>query len=445
MYRIATQFVSWCRGARLNPDRLEPAAARHTLLLHMLDRFAPALASAAHIDHVVAISDRFIRQVFGIHTLLLVPSAAGRLALQSARNAGIDLDLAQWSFDNSRAAGFGTDFSPGSDFLYVPLRAAPPSEGVIALDPRQCPWSATSEGRQALDTFGALIAIALERNRYADISQKALTRVEAERLRNSLLAAMSHDLRTPLTIMSGLAESLCLSPTALSPAQMESATAIYTEAKRMSSLVDNLLQMIGIEGAVELDLQWQSLEEVIGSALKGARRMLQGRPVRVEIAPEMPLLRFDAILIERVLINLFENIGKYTPAGSDVTISAQVCSDRTVVSVMDEGPGFPPGSEDTMFERFIRGARDSSRPGVGLGLAICRSIINAQNGEIKASNRSNGGARVTFSLPRNAAPDAPDGARSAGRIRQTRLRSALRRPNASGIEVNTVSANACTK
>jgi two-component system sensor histidine kinase KdpD len=413
VYRIARQCFGWCRSARY---RLKPAAARRAPLSHYaLHYFALALADTARIDQVVAVSDRFAPQLFGSHANVLVPNAEHRLVLsQSAENGGVDLLVAQWSFDKSRVAGFGTDFSPDSDLLYVPLRAQRRSEGVIAIDSRFCAWSATPDTRRSLDTFGAIIAIALQRNRCTEISQEAVTRMESERLRNCLLAAMSHDLRTPLTILSGLAESLCSLPTALSSVQIESATAIQMETKRISSLVDNLLQMTRIENQVELDLQWQSLEEVIGSALKGAQRMLYGRPVRVEIAPDMPLLRFDAILVESVLVNLLENIGKYTPAGTGVTISAQLRPDHTVVSVMDEGPGFQPGREDTMFEKFIRGVRDSSRPGLGLGLAICRAIINAQNGEISASNGPNGGARVTFSLPRNAAPLVFEGARSGG-------------------------------
>jgi two-component system sensor histidine kinase KdpD len=397
------QCLGWCRSSRYRP---KPTAVGHPPLTHhALHHFALALADTAQMDQVVAVSDRFIPQLFGIHANVLVPNAEHQLALpQSAKNGGVDLRVAQWSFDNSRAAGFGTDFSPGSDLLYVPLRAQRRSEGVIAINSRISALSATPDARRSLETFGAIIAIALQRNRYTEVSQSALTRMESERLRNCLLAAMSHDLRTPLTIMSGLAQSLCLLPTAPSSVQMESARAIQAETKRMSSLVDNLLQMTRVESEVELDLQWQSLEEIIGSALQGAQRMLHGRPVRVEIAPEIPLLRFDPILIERVLINLFENIGKYTPAGTGVTISAQLRPDHCLVSVMDEGPGFPPGREDTMFEKFIRGVRDSSRPGLGLGLAICRAIINAQDGEIRASNRPNGGARVSFSLPRNAAP-----------------------------------------
>ena len=168
----------------------------------------------------------------------------------------------------------------------------------------------------------------------------------------------------------------------------------------MSTMVGNLLDMARIEsGEVKLNLQWQPLEEVVGAALEAARGMLQRHTVVVRLPRDLPLVKFDAVLIERVLVNLLENVSKYTPPGSTVTLSAQVIADRLSVSVADDGPGLPAGREEAVFEKFTRGERESATPGVGLGLAICRAIVESHQGEISAARRPGGGAIFTFTLP----------------------------------------------
>jgi two-component system sensor histidine kinase KdpD len=326
----------------------------------------------------------------------------------------IDIAIAQWAFDKGQPAGFGTDTLPGSDVLYVPLRAPTHARGVLAVKAHNRRLLRIPEQRQLLDTFAALIAIALERVHYVEVAQSALVRMESERLRNSLLAALSHDLRTPLTVLVGLAESLALTKPPLSLPQLETAEAIQTEARRMSTLVSNLLDMARIEsGEVKLNLQWQPLEEVVGSALNAARAMLKQHRVDVQIPRNLPLVRFDALLIERVLVNLLENASKYTPPGSTVTLAAEVIGDRLSVSVMDDGPGLPVGQQEAVFQKFTRGERESATPGVGLGLAICRAIVESHQGKIVAADRPGGGARFTFTLPLGNPPDAAVEAESA--------------------------------
>jgi two-component system sensor histidine kinase KdpD len=278
---------------------------------------------------------------------------------------------------------------------------------VLAVKPTHRRLLRIPEQRQLLDTFAALIAIALERVHYVGVAQDALVNMESERLRNSLLAALSHDLRTPLTVLVGLAESLSLTKPPLSAAQSETADAIRDEARRMSTLVGNLLEMARIEsGEVKLNLQWQPLEEVVGAALESSRTMLQHHKVEVRVPRDLPLVRFDALLLERVLVNLLENASKYTPPGSTVTLSAEVQGGQLRVSVSDDGPGLPRGREEAVFQKFTRGERESATPGVGLGLAICRAIVEAHQGKIVGLNRPSGGAIFTFTLPLGNPPVA---------------------------------------
>jgi two-component system sensor histidine kinase KdpD len=373
-----------------------------------LYEIARDLSGAVQVEQVVKISDESIQRTFRASAALLLPDAGGRLVVKTpstnakhpAAALAVEIGTAQWAFDRGQPAGFGTDTLPGSEVLYIPLRAPTKARGVLAVKAHNRRLLRIPEQRQLLDTFAALIAIALERVHYVGVAQDALLKMESERLRNSLLAALSHDLRTPLTVLVGLAESLALTAPGLTAAQLETAEAIQDEARRMSTLVSNLLDMARIEsGEVTLNLQWHPLEEVVGASLNDARSMLQRHKVEVRIPPDLPLVKIDAVLIERVLVNLLENVSKYTPPGSTVTLSAEVIGDRLSVSVSDNGPGLPAGREEAVFQKFTRGEREPATPGVGLGLSICRAIIESHQGKIVAAQRPGGGATFTFTLP----------------------------------------------
>jgi two-component system sensor histidine kinase KdpD len=249
---------------------------------------------------------------------------------------------------------------------------------------------------------------------YVDVAQQTLVRMESERLRNSLLSALSHDLRTPLTAMVGLAESLELMKPALSGGQLETARAIFAGARRMNALVNNLLDMARIQsGEVRLNLQWQPFEEVVGSALQAVRPALGERHVEVTLPGDLPLVEFDATLIERVLFNLFENACKYAPDGSLIELRAQVSGESLLVTLRDHGQGLPHGQEESIFEKFTRGSRESATPGVGLGLAISRAIVEAHRGRIWAENALEGGAQFSFALPLGTPPEMSPAGESA--------------------------------
>jgi two-component system sensor histidine kinase KdpD len=291
---------------------------------------------------------------------------------------------------------------------YLPLKAPMRTRGVLAVLPREQPWLPSPEQERLLETCATLVAIAVERVHYIEVAQEALVQMESERLRNGLLAALSHDLRTPLTALVGLADSLSLGG-ALPPAQAELAQAIRGEAMRTSALVHNLLDMARLQsGQVTLKKEWQPLEEVVGAALQARASVLAQHRVRVDLPADLPLLEFDAVLMERVFCNLIENAAKYTPPGSLIEIGARREAERVLVSVSDNGPGLPPGKEAGLFEKFTRGQDESAIPGVGLGLAIVRAIVDAHKGKVWAENRSDGpGARFVFTLPLGQPPALP--------------------------------------
>jgi two-component system sensor histidine kinase KdpD len=368
---------------------------------------------------VLRISDRHIESTFHAKATILLPGFDEKLRVPGIETDAvapkIDLAVAQWVFDNGKPAGFATDTLPGTPVHYAPLPSPMRTRGVLALEPEIGRLLLIPEQRRLLETFAALIAIALERVHYVEIAQDALVKIESERLRNSILSALSHDLRTPLTVLVGLADSLALAKPALAGAQLELAHAMRDEAMRMSSLVDNLLDMARLEsGEVRLNLQWQPLEEVVGSAVKSREHLLSSHIVEIRLPKDLPLVRFDAVLIERVLANLLENAGKYTQPGSRILIEAAARGTQLEVAVADNGPGLAPGSEETVFEKFTRGRTESATPGIGLGLAICRAIVEAHRGRIQARNEPRGGVRFTFFLPLGTPPAPPVVADDAG-------------------------------
>ena len=376
----------------------------------VLYEFARDMSSLLLTGDVVEAATKIITNTFGAKVSILVPDSQDRIRPTegAALQAAIDIGAAQWAYDKAQPAGAGTDTLAGNEYLYLPLRAPMRTRGVLVIKPDNPRLLLVPEQRRHLDTFAALTAIALERVHYVEVAQQALIHMESERLRNSLLSALSHDLRTPLAAVVGLAESLVLTKPPMSPEQLESATAIADEARRMSALVNNLLEMARIEsGEVRLRSHWHPFEEVVGSALKAAHPALANHRIVLDLARDLPLVEFDATLIERVLYNLIENASKYTPAGSTITVAAEAAGGNLVVSVSDNGPGIPSGQEEAIFEKFTRGARESTTPGVGLGLAISRAIVEAHGGRISARNGPAGGARLTFTLPLGTPPETP--------------------------------------
>jgi two-component system, OmpR family, sensor histidine kinase KdpD len=381
-----------------------------------LYEFARELSGALQTEQIFESTRTVIRSAFRAKAILLLPDQDGRLSLPDVGASGpmdslpaLDTGIAQWAFDHAESAGLGTDTLPASPIFYLPLVAPMRTRGVLAIEPGQRRWILIPEQRQQLDTFATLAAIALERVHYIEVAQDALVNIESERLRNSLLAALSHDLRTPLTSLVGLSESLARSQPALTAHQMGLAQSLHDEALRMSALVANLLDMARIEsGGVKFNLQWQALEEVVGSALRAIGSLLQHHRITTRLPRELPLLRFDAVLIERVLCNLLENAAKYTPPGSHIVIAAEPLGMWINVTVHDNGPGLPHGLEEAVFEKFTRGERESAKPGVGLGLAICRAIIEAHGGKIAACASPEGGACFAFTLPLGVPPAMPE-------------------------------------
>ena len=366
------------------------------------------LSAALESTQVVALGAAAVQRHFGGRALVLVTDATDQLVRPLTPPSGLDASVADWAFRQGQPAGLATATLAAQPWHYVPLKAPMRVRGVLALQPARPRWLLIPEQAQQLATLARQIAIALERVHYVEVAQGAVVEMESERLRNALLGAISHDVRTPLTALIALAESL----QTLSPDQhAEAARAIVAQARQLHALVSNLLDMARLEsggGAVNLRRDWQSVEEVVGSAIRAARHALGDWTVQTELPPDLPLVEFDAVLIERVLVNLLENAVKY--GAQPVVVRATVTTASLVLTVRDHGPGLPAamqGQEHTLFDKFTRGQVESATPGVGLGLAICKAVVSAHGGDISALNAEGGGAEFTVTLPRRAPPELP--------------------------------------
>jgi len=392
--------------------RLQARVAQHRQLrTEALYTMTRELSRAATLEEVVAIAVRHVSTIFEAQSVVLLPGELGSIVHPTAAGIygsfhGADLGIARWVHANRVAAGQGTHTLAGADALYLPLAAAHQVVGVLAVLPARRERLLIPEQRHLLETFAGQIASALERVQLAADRSELARKAEAESVRNSLLNAISHDLRTPLAVLVGASSSLVEAPGSLSDAaRRELAAGILDEARRMTVLVNNLLDMARLEsGTATLALQWTSLEELVGSVLTRLKATLVGHPVRVALSADLPLLSVDPVLIEQVLANLLENAAKYAPVNTPIEISANAAPQGVVVEIADRGPGFPAGDEAKLFDKFYRVKSEAAQSGVGLGLAICKAIVAAHGGTIAATNRAGGGAVFRFVLSAGTPP-----------------------------------------
>ena len=381
---------------------------RRTAALYAMSR---ELAAARDLAELISAVSRHVRETFGAPAHILLPDSSGRLQAPIGAPPAYPLDdkeqgVAAWVFGQGRPAGAGTDTLPAARALYLPLSTASGIIGVLGVRPDDPKQFQDPTVQHLLEAFAGQAAVALERARLAERTQKEQVEIAAERLRTSLLSSLSHDLRTPLGAITGALSSILEDRGTLPDVKRRDLVkTALDEAQRMNRLIGNLLDMIKLEsGALQVQRDWQPLEEPIGVALIRLEERLRDHPVKVGLPPDLPLVPIDGVLIEQVFINLLENAVKYTPSGTPIEISAAAVNGTVRVDVADRGPGLPPGDEERIFEKFYRAPGATATSGVGLGLTICRGIITAHGGRIWAENRVGSGAVFHFTLPLVGAP-----------------------------------------
>jgi two-component system sensor histidine kinase KdpD len=379
--------------------RLQAAAAqereRRTAALYAFSRELSKIWGAREIGDVAT---EKIGEVFEGEVAVMLQGEDGTLSAIRHSRSNFEAEsresaVAQWTFEHAEQAGQGTATLPGSQGLYLPLKAARGTVGVLCLRRSRSDQPTDPRQTQLLEAFASQLAVAVERSILARESHEAQLRAEKEKLRSSLLSSVSHDLRTPLTSIEGAASALVDDPHLPAEARSELARTIQEESQRLNRLVRNLLNMTRLEsGGIRLRREWQSLEELIGSALERTRPQLGARTVRTSMPDDLPFVDVDGILVEQVLVNLLENAARHTPEDSDIEITVSAAGQTVRLEVADRGPGVPEGEEERVFDKFYRSSKATGGAGAGLGLAICRAVMQAHGGRIWVKNRTGGGA-----------------------------------------------------
>ena len=375
---------------------------RRTGVLYAMSR---DLATHRGTGMLAQVAAKHLRDAFDAQVAIYLADAEKRVQLQLGELLFFELDpkesgVAQWVYDHNERAGLGADTLPGSSALYLPLVGSAGAIGVVAVRPKEPGLLLDPEQLHLLESLVNQVALAIERTRLSEEAQHAHVRAETERMRNAILSSVSHDLRTPLATITGAASSLAEEQRELDPAaRRELSRSIYREADRLDRLLKNLLDMMRLEaGAVQLSKEWHPIDEVVGAALARLEGRLREHTVNTAFPADLPLVLVDGVLLEQVVINLMENAVKYAPSGGPIDLSASASDRDVIVEVADGGPGIPVGDESRIFDKFYRGSL-AREGGVGLGLTICRGIVEAHGGRIWVENRSGGGALFRFSIP----------------------------------------------
>ncbi|HIZ45308.1 MAG TPA: sensor histidine kinase KdpD [Firmicutes bacterium] len=326
-------------------------------------------------------------------------TAAG--AEEKPRQAQEERKAAEWVLHNHKQAGAGTDTFQDAAYLYLPVRGASSVYAVAGIHMKEEEFG-TFENSLLLSILGEC-ALAMEKIILTRKEREAAARAKNEKLRANLLRSISHDLRTPLTSISGNAGVLLSSGDKLDESKKKQLYAdIYDDSMWLINLVENLLSVTRIEdGTMHLNLQTELLEEVISEAQRHINRKKTEHTIRVVQKDEWILARMDARLIIQVIINLVDNAIKYTPPGSEIVISSEKDGDMAAVEVADNGPGIADEAKDKVFEMFytVNNGIADSRRSLGLGLALCKSIITAHGGSISVRDNVPHGAVFRFTLP----------------------------------------------
>ncbi len=401
---VVTLVIANLMASVRQQTRVAGARERRTALLYAMTR---ELAATRGISRLARVAVKHVVEVFDCEAVVLLPDATGRLRTPgepplAGSFLGADLSIAQWVADSGRRAGLGSDTLPSAPALYVPLSDQRQRLGVLAVRPANRRRVLLPEQLHLLETFAGQIGIALERERLGEAAEGARIAAEGERLRNTLLASISHDLRTPLAVMAGAASTLAQNGASLDePTRAALAGSIEEKARDMTELISNVLDLTRLEsGEVRLRRDWETLEDLAAAALRRLGDRARFHQFVIDLADDLPEVHVDATLVAQLFSNLFDNVIKYTPAGTRARVSAVIDGAFVRVTVDDDGPGFPPGDPEQLFDKFQRGEDEQATVGAGLGLAICRAIVRAHGGEIHAAHHpGGGGAHFEFTLP----------------------------------------------
>ncbi len=340
----------------------------------------------------------FERERDGLAAPRIFPFGDGPRALSDVPR---EQAAAEWALHNNHAAGATTDTHADARCLYLAVRVNDRVYGVVGIDVQGAPLEA-SEHSILLSILGEC-ALALENDKNAREKEAAAILAESEQLRANLLRTISHDLRTPLTAISGNASNLLSNASSFDAATRQAIYQdIYSDALWLIELVENLLYATRIEeGRMQLRTSTELIGDIIDEAVRHVGRKATQHPLAVSLEDDLLLVRADAKLVVQVIVNIIDNAIKYTPAGTGITVTAAREGGMCRISIADEGGGIPAGEKARIFEKFYSGANKiaDNRRSLGLGLYLCRAIVEAHGGAIDVKDNRPTGTVFHFTLP----------------------------------------------
>ena len=404
---LAVALVVSTLAARTRQQAESATGREHrTAALYSMSR---ELASSQGTEDLAAVTRKHVEGVFHGTGAIYLPAGDGKVepVKSAAADALDERGVAQWVYDHKQSAGLGTRTLPGSRSMNLPLVVGDRVIGVLGFVPADPAGFLVPQQIQLLETFATQAAVALERDRLARQAAESRVQVEAEKLRNTLLSSISHDLRTPLSAIKGATTLLLSSPNIDPGVRLDLLMSVHEEADYINRMVTNLLNLTRLEsGSVEIRKELQPLEEIVGTVADLLEKGLKDHPLRIDMPPDLPMIPMDASLIQQLIFNLLDNAVSHTLSGTAIELSARVEGGGVRVEVSDRGPGIRPGEERKIFDKFYRATSEGKRSGMGLGLALCEAIVRLHGGRIWAENRPDGGAVFRFTLPLESQPAA---------------------------------------
>ncbi|MDQ2947504.1 MAG: DUF4118 domain-containing protein [Acidobacteriota bacterium] len=391
----------------LNAKEEARGARRREAQTASLYFFTKSLAEASRASKLHQILDaisRHVPETFQRAIVVLLPDAGGLTV--RFRSPELDFDerermAAAWVFENGQEAGCGTEAFSSSKVRYRPLQTWQGVVGVIGILANNSKDLLVGDQQQLLDTFLNQAALAITRADLAEKAARAELLQETDRLQKALLNSISHNLRTPITSVVGALNTVLEDGALLDAAtQRHLLETAQGEATKLNRLVQNLLDMSRLEGgAIHVKKELCDVHDVIGAALEQLGEPTRKHPISITVAPGLPLVSMDQVLIVQVLVNLVDNALKYSPVDAAIEIEAGLNGGQLEIRVADRGKGIQEHDLERVFEKFFRGASPGAPRGAGLGLSICKGFVNAHGGRIGAKRRSEGGTEVAFFLP----------------------------------------------
>jgi two-component system sensor histidine kinase KdpD len=390
---VSLVIVAAKEDAALARQREEYAAALYS--------FTNALASVNKLDEILATVTRHFRNIFGRSVIVVARDGDGFTVFFSSPKLNLERDIIAWVLETGETAGCGSEAFPDSPISYWPVQSGQGVKGLVGFEAKSSKEPLPPEQSELLAIFLNQTGLAITRADLAKKAKRAEVLQEADKLQKALLNSVSHNLQTPLASILGVLNTIledgALLDTTTQEALLKTAK---DEAKRLERLVKNLLDITRLEGgAIHVRSEPCDVHDTIAATLQQLGEAGLSNRISVSVSPDLPLVPMDDVLIVQVLVNVLDNAVKYSVPDAPIEVQVRPCGDRLSIRVLDRGPGIAENELERVFDKFFRGSVAGAPKGAGLGLSICKGLIEAHHGQILAKRREGGGTEIAISIP----------------------------------------------